>query len=141
MTLVVKNLPANIEDIRDVHSIPGLGRSLGGGHGNPLQYSCLENPTDRGAWRAIVHKVAKSRTWLKWLNMVLLQQMRKCIGKYVNYKYCRILAIIFYFYFQPILSIFPHIYVLIFYYHRITMWCKIFSTIIISQIKYNQCSA
>ena len=49
MTLVVKNLPANIEDIRDVHSIPGLGRSPGGGHGNPLQYSCLENPMDRGA--------------------------------------------------------------------------------------------
>ena len=46
-------------------SIPGLGRSPGGGHGNPLQYSCLENPMDRGAWQATVHGVGKSRTWLK----------------------------------------------------------------------------
>ena len=49
-------------------SIPGLGRSLGGGHGNPLQYSCLENPMDRGAWWATVHRVAKSQTQLKRLN-------------------------------------------------------------------------
>ena len=48
--LVVKNLLANSGDIRDAGSIPGLGRSPGGGHGNPLQYSCLENPMDRGAW-------------------------------------------------------------------------------------------
>ena len=54
-------------DVRDAGSIPGLGRS-GGGHGNPLQYSCLENPTDRGAWRAIVLKVAKSQTRLKKLS-------------------------------------------------------------------------
>ena len=47
---MVKNLPANAGDIRDVGSIPGLGRSPGGGHGNPLQYSCLENPMDRGVW-------------------------------------------------------------------------------------------
>ena len=47
---MVKNPPANAEDIRDEGSIPGLGRSPGGGHGNPLQYSCLENPMDRGAW-------------------------------------------------------------------------------------------
>ena len=46
----------------DASSIPGLGRSLGGGHGNPLQYSCLENPMDRGAWWATVHRVAKSQT-------------------------------------------------------------------------------
>ena len=46
---MVKNLPANGGDIRDVDSVPGLGRSLGGGHGNPLQYSCLENPMDREA--------------------------------------------------------------------------------------------
>ena len=49
-------------DIRDVGSISGLGRSLGSGPGNPLQYSCLENPMDRGAWRAIVYRVAKSQT-------------------------------------------------------------------------------
>ena len=50
MVLVVKNLPVNAGDIKDSASIPGLGRSLGGGNGNPLQYSCLENPVDRGAW-------------------------------------------------------------------------------------------
>ena len=44
------------------HTIPGLGRSPGGGHGNPLQYSCLENPRDRGAWRATVHRVSESDT-------------------------------------------------------------------------------
>ena len=59
---MVKNLPANAGDVRDTGSIPGLGRSSGEGHGNLLQYSCLENPMDRGAWRATVHRVAKSRT-------------------------------------------------------------------------------
>ena len=49
---MVKNLPATAGDVRDVGSIPGLGRSPGGGHVNPLQYSCLENPMDRGAWQA-----------------------------------------------------------------------------------------
>ena len=52
-------------DIRDSCSIPGLGRSPGGGHGNPLQYSCLENPMDRGTWQAIVHRVTQSQTQLK----------------------------------------------------------------------------
>ena len=65
MALVVKNLLANARDIRDPGSIPGFGRSPGGGHGNPLQYSCLENPTDRGAWHATVHGIAKSQTSLK----------------------------------------------------------------------------
>ena len=51
-------------DLRDAGSIPGLGRSPGGGHGSPLQYSCLENPIDRGAWQAAVHKVAQSWTRL-----------------------------------------------------------------------------
>ena len=60
MALVVSNQPANAADIGDVGLILGLGRSPGGGHGNPLQYSCLENPMDRGAWRATVHRVAKS---------------------------------------------------------------------------------
>ena len=62
VVLVVKTLPANAGDIRDTGLILGSGRSLGGGHGNPLQYSCLENPTDRGAWRATAHRVAKSQT-------------------------------------------------------------------------------
>ena len=57
---MVKNLPANAGDIRDMGSIPGLGRSPGEGSGNPLQYSCLENPMDRRAWRAVVHEVAES---------------------------------------------------------------------------------
>ena len=60
--LVVKNPPANAGDVEDVGSIPGSGRSPGGGHGDPLQYSCLGNPMDRGAWRAAVHGVAESQT-------------------------------------------------------------------------------
>ena len=60
MVLVVKNLPVNAGDSRDVSSIPGSGRSPGGGHGNPLQYSCLENSMDRGSWQATVHRVTKS---------------------------------------------------------------------------------
>ena len=56
---MVKNLPAKAGDIRDVGSIPGSGRSPGEGHGNPLQYSCLENPMDRGAWQAMVHEACK----------------------------------------------------------------------------------
>ena len=65
MALVVKNLPANAGDIRDVGLIPGLRSPPVGGHDNPLQYSCLENPMDRGTWQATVHRVAKSRTRLK----------------------------------------------------------------------------
>ena len=61
---MVNNPLVNAGDIRDTGSIPGLGRSPGGGHGNPLQYSCLENPTDRGAWWVTVHRVTKSRTRL-----------------------------------------------------------------------------
>ena len=59
---VVKNPPANAGETRDTGSIPGLGRSSEGGNGTPLQYSCLENPMDRGAWWATVHGVTKSRT-------------------------------------------------------------------------------
>ena len=65
---MVKNLPANAGDIRNLCSTPGLGRSPGGGHGNPLQDSCLENPMDRGDWQAIVHGVTKSPTLLKQLS-------------------------------------------------------------------------
>ena len=57
---------------RDMGLIPGLGRSLGGGHGNPLQYSCLENPMDRGAWWVIVHMVIKSQKWLNNWTLRLL---------------------------------------------------------------------
>ena len=61
---MVKNLPANAGAAGYMGWIPGSGRSPGGGNGNPLQYSCLENPMDRGAWRATVHGAAKSRTCL-----------------------------------------------------------------------------
>ena len=64
VALVVENPPANAGDVRDTGSILGSGRSPGGGYGNPVQCSCLENPMDRGAWRATVHGVAKSRTQL-----------------------------------------------------------------------------
>ena len=62
VVLVVKNLPGNSGDVRDMGLIPGSGRSPGGGHGNPRQYSCLENPMDREAWQATVYRVAKSWT-------------------------------------------------------------------------------
>ena len=68
MVLVVKNLPANSGDIRDTGLIPGLGRYLLGGHGNPQQYSFLGNSMDRGAWQATVHRLAKNRTRLKQLS-------------------------------------------------------------------------
>ena len=58
---MVKNPPANAGDAGDAGSIPGSGRSPGGGNGNPLQYSCLENPMNRGAWRAAVHRVESKR--------------------------------------------------------------------------------
>ena len=62
---MVKTQPVIAENVRDMGSISGLGKSLGGGHGNPLQNSCLENPMDRGDSSATVHRVAKSRTPLK----------------------------------------------------------------------------
>ena len=62
MAAVVKNLPANAEDIREAGLIPGSGRSPGGEHGHPLLYSCLENPMDRGAWWATVQRITESDT-------------------------------------------------------------------------------
>ena len=69
VVLVVKNLPASVGDVRDVGLIPGLERSPGEGHFNLLQYSCLENPVDTGAWRVMIHGVTKSWTQLKQLSM------------------------------------------------------------------------
>ena len=69
VAVVVKNPPAILGDIRDVGLIPGSGGSPGEGHGNPLQYSCLENPMDRRAWWTTVHRIIKSQTWLKQLSM------------------------------------------------------------------------
>ena len=68
VVLVVKNMPVNAGDIKDTGLILELERSPGGRNGNPVQYSCLENPTDRGAWQATVLRVAKSRTQLKQLS-------------------------------------------------------------------------
>ena len=58
---MIKNFPASVGDVKDLGWIPGLGRSPGGGYDNPLQYSCLENPTDRADWKTTVHRVAKSQ--------------------------------------------------------------------------------
>ena len=69
MVLVVKNLSASAGHLRDVGLIPGLGRCPGGGHGDPLQYSCLENLTERGAWWATVYGVRQNWTCLKQLSM------------------------------------------------------------------------
>ena len=70
MALVVKNPPANAGDLRDMISIPGLVRAPGGGHGNPLQYSCLDSILPwTGAWQATVHRVAKNWTRLKQLSV------------------------------------------------------------------------
>ena len=93
VVLVVKNPPANAEDIGDAGLILGSGQSPGEGHGNPLQYSCLENPMDRGFLQATVHRVAKNQTQLVWLSMharpfiiliiiPLLQWGSKCRGSY-----------------------------------------------------------
>ena len=69
VVLVVKNPPTNAGDTGDSGLIPGLGRSPGGEHGNPFQYSCLENPMYRGTWQATVHRITKSWAQLKELSM------------------------------------------------------------------------
>ena len=69
VALVVKHSPASTGDIRDAGSIPGSGRSPGGGYGNPLQYSCMENPMDRGTWWTVAHRDTKSWTRPKRLSM------------------------------------------------------------------------
>ena len=71
VALAVKNPPAKAGDVKDTGLISGLGRSPREGNGNPLQYSCLENPMDRGAWQATAHRVAKSWTRLKQLRMYM----------------------------------------------------------------------
>ena len=84
-----KETPANAVDIGDVGSVPGSGISPEGGHGNPPQYSCLENSVDRGAWEATVHGVAKSQTRMKQLNNKQIEELlatkrptrRTCLAK------------------------------------------------------------
>ena len=68
--LVVKNLPSNERDVRGRSLIPGSWRFPGGGHGNPFQYPCLKNPMNRGSWRTMALRVAKSQTWLKRFSTV-----------------------------------------------------------------------
>ena len=83
VAVVVKNPPANAGDIRDTGWIPGSGGFLGAGHGNPLQYSSLVNPMDRGAWQAMVHRVAKSHARLKQLSTDACRycpELRRAIG-------------------------------------------------------------
>ena len=88
---VVKNLLANAEGIGNSGLIPGFGRSPGGGHGNPLQHSCLENFMDRGAWQATVHEVAKS--WTEWLNFHFYRQLRQLqVYKYLKGRLCLLQA-------------------------------------------------
>ena len=81
--LVVKNLPANAGD---ESSLPGSGRSTGGGNGNPLLYSCLENSMDRGVWWATVHGAAKSQRWLKWLSMYIYTHIYIYIHTIIAFK-------------------------------------------------------
>ena len=83
MMLVVKSPPVNAGDERDVGSIPGSGESPGGGHGNPLQYSCLENSVGRRAWLATVHRIPKSWAQLKQLSMHSAYLKEVCCGEQV----------------------------------------------------------
>ena len=76
---MVKNPPASEGYIRDTGSIPGSGKVPEGGHGNPLQYSCLENPMERGAWWDIPYRFAKSQTWLKLLNMHAFMESKNMV--------------------------------------------------------------
>ena len=78
---VVKSSLANAGGVRDGGSIPGSGRYPGGGHGSALQYSCLENPLNRGAWQVTIHGFAKSRIWLKQLGMRFKWQACKVLPK------------------------------------------------------------
>ena len=95
VALEVKNPHASAGDLRDKVSIPGLGRSFGRGHGNPLQYFCLENSMDREARRATVHRVPKSQIWLKRLSTHTCTQKTKITRKivffvkYISIKCCR----------------------------------------------------
>ena len=80
VALVVKRLPADVGDLRDAGSIPGSGRCPGGGYCNSLQYSCLEKSMDRGAWRAMVHRVSSSRSRRKRLSTAAFALKSSCDG-------------------------------------------------------------
>ena len=135
MALVVKNLPANAGDIRDAGLIPGLGRSPGGGHGNPPQYSCLENPMDRGAWWAAAHQFPKSPTWLKQLSMHTIisdgEHISKCLlaicvsfGESLFWSSVHFLTVLFDY---LILSCMSYLYVLVINPLSVALFANIFS--------------
>ena len=84
---MVKNPPANAEDARDAGLTPGLERSPGTGNGNLLQYSCLENSTDRGAWRAAVHGATKSQTCLGTKPPLPVQNLQSILSKGVRFTF------------------------------------------------------
>ena len=86
MALVIRSLHVSAGDLRDAGSIPGSGRSPGGGNGNPLQCSCLENPMDRGAWWATVHGATKSQTRLQRLRMYA--QLHGCHSSLRSFLLC-----------------------------------------------------
>ena len=96
VALMVKNLMANANagDVRDTGSIPGLGRSSGEGNGNPLQYSCLENPMDRGTWWTTVHRVKKS--WIRLKQLSMQGRIHSSTDRYLSFteRYFRFVAII-----------------------------------------------
>ena len=98
VALVVKNLPANAGGRRDSGSIPPSGRSTGGGNGNLLQYSCLENLMDRGAWWAIVHGVEKSQTQLKQLSTLAYHQTHPVIWALWGLRRYLLFILIFFFF-------------------------------------------
>ena len=81
---MVKNPPANAEDTGVGGSIPGLGRCLEEKNGYPLQYSCLENPVGRGAWRATVHEIAKSQTWLSGTHNTLTKDGKTWVSNFLR---------------------------------------------------------
>jgi len=87
VALVLKHPPANVGDVRDVGSIPALGRFPGGGHGNPLQYSDLENPTGRGIWWSRFHRVAKSNT-TEATSHVCMQHLYRDEHASISKNYC-----------------------------------------------------
>ena len=106
MALLVKNPPANAGD---TSSVPVLERFPGGGHGHPLQYSCLENPTDRRAWRAAVHRVAKSWMWLCDWTHTHSVQWYKFLSKHCVHSVPQILISCIFIFFWFILSFFSEI--------------------------------
>ena len=94
VALVVKNQPANAGETGDVGSIPGSRKSPGEGNSNPLQNSCLENPTNRGAWQATVHRVTKSLTWLEWRSMHTLSSEELLCGHHWTLPICILFSLL-----------------------------------------------